>query len=128
CPNVMPNAACTTGRRGESLTPASTPATLVANQSLDITELYSIALGVNGTGANSTTVLIGGARDNGTEIQQAVTSGGKQVRTDDWMQVEGGDGATVQASITGGIPTYYWSVRSEERRVGKEWRCRWCVW
>src|SRR3989442_8713651 len=86
-------------REWQSLTPANSD---VFAQTLEITEFYSVALGTVGTGAAPSTLLIGGAQDNGVSHQpQGLVHG--------WTQLEPGDGAIVQVGFAGNVPTYYFS-------------------
>lgn len=98
-PNTMPNVAGTTGRRWESLTPGNAAATAAANQSLGISELYSVAVNTRLPGGPR---LFTGAQDNGTSFQ--LLSG-----ADDWLNVAGGDGALVAIDNSGAAPIHYWS-------------------
>ena len=97
-PNTAPNAAGTTGRQWQSLTPGTAAGTAAFNNNLRITEFYSI--GVN-TGLAGGARLLGGAQDNGTAFQQIAFG-------DDWVTLTGGDGAIVQVDNFA-APVHYWS-------------------
>ena len=98
-PNVMPNAAGTTGRQWQSLTPGTAAPTAAFNQSLRISEFYSVAVD---TGLGGGPRLIGGAQDNGTSFQLLANA-------DDWTTLTGGDGTIVQVDNSGAAPVLYWS-------------------
>src|SRR5262249_31172736 len=92
-------------RSWQSMTPGALPASITTTPSLGITEITSIALGSVGVGAAHTSVVISGAQDNGTSHQL-------QPLAPVWDQIGGGDGAIVQVSINGDVPTYYWTSQN----------------